>query len=305
MPKIFINLITFNDNVSTNECLESIEKLNKKGFELYVVVVDNGSKEKFEIDKEYKNFNLKILYSTKNLGFSGGQNLGIKYALGETADYIVVLNNDVITDENLIIELLNSFKSQEVGVVCPKIYFAKGYEFHKDRYENKDLGKVFWYAGGLIDWRNVFGKHRGVDEIDNGQFDQREETQVATGCCMMVSREVFEKAGLFNENFFLYYEDADLSMRILKQGFKIIYEPKAILWHKNAAATGSGSPLQDYYITRNRLVFGFKYAKKRVKFALFRESFKILLDGREWQKIGVRDFYLRKFNKGSYEITNE
>lgn len=305
MPKIFINLITFNDNVSTNECLESLEKLNKKAFELYVVVVDNGSKEKFEIDKEYKNFNLKILYSTKNLGFSGGQNFGIKYALGEMADYIVVLNNDVIADENLIIELLNSFNSLEVGVVCPKIYFAKGYEFHKDRYENKDLGKVFWYAGGLIDWKNVFGKHRGVDEIDKGQFDQREETEVATGCCMMVRRDVFEKTGLFNENFFLYYEDADLSMRILKQGFKIIYEPKAILWHKNAAATGSGSPLQDYYITRNRLIFGFKYAKKRVKLALFRESLKILLNGRKWQKIGVRDFYLKKFNKGSYKITNE
>jgi len=300
MPKIFINLITFNDNVSTNECLESLEKLNKKGFELYVVVVDNCSKEKFEIDKEYKNFNLKILYSTKNLGFSGGQNLGIKYALGETADYIVVLNNDVITDENLIIELLSSFNSLEVGVVCPKIYFAKGYEFHKDRYENKDLGKVFWYAGGLIDWKNVFGTHRGVDEIDSGQFDQKEETQVATGCCMMVSREVFEKTGLFDENFFLYYEDADLSMRILKQGFKIIYEPKAILWHKNAAATGSGSVLQDYYITRNRLIFGFKYAKKRVKFALFRESLKILLNGRKWQKIGVRDFYLKKLGSGSY-----
>lgn len=300
MPKIFINLITFNDNVSTNACLESLEKLNKKAFELEVVVVDNGSKEKFETDREYKNFNLKILYSEKNLGFSEGQNLGIKYALEETADYIVVLNNDVIADENLIVELLNSFQSQEVGVVCPKIYFAKGYEYHKNRYEKKDLGKVFWYAGGLIDWENVFGKHRGVDEVDKGQFDQREEIQVATGCCMMVRRDVFEKVGLFDKSFFLYYEDADLSMRVKSKGFKIIYEPKAVLWHKNAAATGSGSPLQDYYITRNRLIFGFRYAKKRVKLALFRESLKILLSGRSWQQIGVRDFYLKKYGSGSY-----
>lgn len=300
MPKIFINLITFNDYASTSECLESLEKLNKKAFELEVVVVDNGSKERFEKDREYKNFNLKILYSEKNLGFSGGQNLGIKYALEERADYIVVLNNDVITDENLIVELLNSFQSQEVGVVCPKIYFAKGYEYHKNRYEKKDLGKVFWYAGGLIDWENVFGKHRGVDEVDKGQFDQREEIQVATGCCMMVRRDVFEKVGLFDKSFFLYYEDADLSMRVKSKGFKIIYEPKAVLWHKNAAATGSGSPLQDYYITRNRLIFGFRYAKKRVKLALFRESLKILLSGRSWQKIGVRDFYLKRFGSGSY-----
>ena len=116
----------------------------------------------------------------------------------------------------------------------------------------------------------------------------------------MISREIFEKVGMFDENFFLYYEDADLSMRLKKQGFKIIYEPKAILWHKNAVATGSGSPLQDYYITRNRLVFGFRYAKPRVKVALFRESLKILINGRKWQKTGVRDFYLRKLGSGSY-----
>ncbi|EKD86792.1 MAG: hypothetical protein ACD_37C00143G0002 [uncultured bacterium] len=299
MPKIFVNLITFNDSTSTNECLGSLEKLNKKGFELFVVVVDNGSKERFEVKREYS-FNLKILYSEDNLGFSGGQNYGIKYCLEQNADFIVVLNNDTVTDENLIVELLGSFDDPKIGVVCPKIYFAKGYEYHKDRYAEKDLGKIFWYAGGVIDWKNVFGNHRGVDEIDKGQYNLREETEVATGCCMMISREIFEKVGMFDENFFLYYEDADLSMRLKKQGFKIIYEPKAILWHKNAVATGSGSPLQDYYITRNRLVFGFRYAKPRVKVALFRESVKILINGRKWQKTGVRDFYLRKLGSGSY-----
>ncbi len=299
MPKIFVNLITFNDSTSTNECLRSLEKLNKKGFELFVVVVDNGSKERFEVKREYS-FNLKILYSEDNLGFSGGQNYGIKYALKENADFIVVLNNDTVTDENLIVELLGSFDDPKIGVVCPKIYFAKGYEYHKDRYAEKDLGKIFWYAGGVIDWKNVFGNHRGVDEVDKGQYNLREEIEVATGCCMMVGREIFEKVGMFDENFFLYYEDADLSMRLKKQGFKIIYEPKAILWHKNAVATGSGSPLQDYYITRNRLVFGFRYAKPRVKVALFRESLKILINGRKWQKTGVRDFYLRKLGSGSY-----
>lgn len=299
MPKIFVNLITFNDSTSTNECLRSLEKLNKKGFELFVVVVDNGSKERFEVKREYS-FNLKILYSEDNLGFSGGQNYGIKYALKENADFIVVLNNDTVTDENLIVELLGSFDDPKIGVVCPKIYFAKGYEYHKDRYAEKDLGKIFWYAGGVIDWKNVFGNHRGVDEVDKGQYNLREEIEVATGCCMMVGREIFEKVGMFDENFFLYFEDADLSMRLKKQGFKIIYEPKAILWHKNAVATGSGSPLQDYYITRNRLVFGFRYAKPRVKVALFRESVKILINGRKWQKTGVRDFYLRKLGSGSY-----
>lgn len=300
MPKIYINLITFNDNASTNECLESLEGLNKKDFELFVNVVDNASNEKFESKKEYKNFNLNILYSKKNLGFSGGQNLGIKYALENNADYIIILNNDVYVGKDLVIELLNSFNDLEVGAVSPKIYFAKGYEYHKDRYSEKDLGNVFWYAGGQIDWKNIFGKHRGVDEIDKGQFDKREETEVATGCCMMVKSSVLETVGLFNENFFLYYEDADLSMRIKNKGFKLIYEPKAIVWHKNAVATKSGSPLQDYYITRNRLIFGFKYATLRVKLALFKESLKIFLSGRVWQKTGVKDFYLKKLGSGSY-----
>ncbi len=300
MPKIFINLITFNENASTNECLESLEELNKKDFELFVNVVDNASSEKFESKKEYKNFKLNVLYSQKNLGFSGGQNLGIKYALENNADYIVILNNDVFVDKDLIIELLNQFKDREVGAVSPKIYFAKGYEYHKDRYSEKELGNVFWYAGGQIDWKNIFGKHRGVDEVDKGQFDTREETEVATGCCMMIKSNVLETVGLFNENFFLYYEDADLSMRVKDKGYKILYEPKAILWHKNAASTGSGSPLQDYYITRNRLIFGFKYASIRVKLALFKESLKIFLSGRPWQKTGVVDFYLKRFGKGSY-----
>ncbi|MEK7551112.1 MAG: glycosyltransferase family 2 protein [Patescibacteria group bacterium] len=300
MPKIFINLITFNDNASTNECLESLEELNKKDFELFVNVVDNASNEKFESKREYKNFKLNVLYSKKNLGFSGGQNLGLRYALENNADYIVILNNDVYVGKDLIIELLNSFKDLGVGAVSPKIYFAKGYEYHKDRYSEKELGNVFWYAGGQIDWKNIFGNHRGVDEVDKGQFDKTEETEVATGCCMMVKRDVLETVGLFNENFFLYYEDADLSMRIKDKGFKILYEPKAILWHKNAAATGSGSPLQDYYITRNRLIFGFKYASVRVKLALFKESLKIFILGRAWQKAGVRDFYLKKLGSGSY-----
>lgn len=299
MPKVFISLITFNDDKSTRECLDSLEKLNKKNFELAVVVIDNASKEKFEAAKEYKNFDLKILTSSENLGFSGGQNLGIKYALDSDADFVLVLNNDVVVDENLIIELLNAF-DESIGIVSPKIYFASGFEYHKDRYKENERSKVFWYAGGEIDWKNIIGKHRGVDEVDKGQYEVKQETEVGTGCCMLVKRKVLESVGIFDEKFFLYYEDADLSVRVRKKGFKILYVPKAVLWHKNAAATGLGSSLQDYYITRNRLVFGFRYASARVKLALFKESLKLSLKGRKWQRIGVRDFYLRRFGKGSF-----
>src|SRR3989344_360711 len=107
--------------------------------------------------------------------------------------------------------------------------------------------------------------------------------------------------GMFDDKYFLYYEDADLSMRIKKKGFKIVYVPSSIIWHKNAgSAGGSGSMLQDYYITRNRLLFGFRYAPFRSKLALFRESLSLLFRGRQWQKCGVIDFYLGKLGRGSY-----
>ena len=301
MVKVFITTITFNSHKATLECLESIEKLEKENFELFVMVIDNASKEVFETSREYKNFKLKVLRSEENLGFSGGQNLGIRNALKEGADFIIVLNNDTILNRKLIKSLIASFKA-DVGIVSPKIYFAKGYEFHKDRYKETEKGKVFWYAGGIIDWSNVIAKHRGVDEVDKGQYSKVSEIEFATGCCMALRKEIFQNVGFFDDKYFLYLEDCDLSKRVKMKKLKVIYQPNAVLWHKNAAsAGGSGSALQDYYITRNRLLFGFKYASVRAKLALIKESIKLMFSGRQWQKKGVSDFYLGRFGKGSFK----
>ena len=304
MKKVFISIINFNGEKNTLECLRSIDNLNMTGIDLNVVVIDNASKEKLNLKENFlQNASLKIILNEKNLGFSEGHNLGIKYALSNNADYIIILNNDTILDKNLVYELLNAFdKDSKIGIVSPKIYFAKGYEFHKDRYKNEDTGNVLWYAGGDMDWNNVLGKHRGVDEVDKGQFDVEKETDFSSGCCMGIKKEVFEKIGFLNKKYFLYYEDNDYSQRVKRAGYKVIYTPKAVLWHKNAGSVGgSGSNLQDYYITRNRLLFGMTYASLKTKFALFKESIKFLLNGRKWQKKGVLDFYLRKFGKGGYK----
>jgi hypothetical protein len=302
MPKVLVSLVNFNGSKDTFSCLDSLDKVELGEFELSVVVVDNASRENFQAEKKYNNFELKIIRSDKNLGFAGGQNLGIKYGLENGVDYFTILNNDVILEENFLLELLKTFaKDKNCGLVSPKIYFAKGYEFHKNRYKEEDLGKVIWYAGGKIDWQNVIATHRGVDEVDKGQFEKQEKTDFASGCCEMIKREVFEKIGLFDEKYFLYYEDNDLSQRAKKQGFDVYYQPKAILWHLNAGSTGgSGSSLHDYYITRNRLLFGLKFASFKAKIALLRESFKLIFAGRPWQKKGVLDFYLRRFEKGSF-----
>jgi GT2 family glycosyltransferase len=192
-------------------------------------------------------------------------------------------------------------KSYRDGIFGCKIYFAKGYETHKERYQDNELGKVIWYAGGLIDWSNCYSSHRGVDEVDKGQFDRNFETDFVTGACMLIKRQVIEEVGLFDPKYFLYLEENDLCQRAKRKNYKLIFLYQPTAWHENAQATGLGSTLHDYYLTRNRLLFGLKYAPLYTKFALLRESYRMLKSGRPWQKRGVMDFYTGNFGAGSYQ----
>lgn len=305
MKNVFLVILSYKGHKDTHELLNSLQKVKTDGFLMNVVVVDNCPSDQIKIDlKEFKDLNLHVIYNEKNLGFSGGNNVGIKYSVKNNADYIVVQNNDTLVDPEYIKELIKSVESNDqIGAVVPKIYFAKGYEFHKDRYKDEDLGKVIWYGGGYIDWKNVLGNHKGVDEVDKGQYDKEEETELATGCCILIKRKIIDEVLGYDDRYFLYYEDADLSQRIQGVGYKLFYAPKAVIWHKNAQSTGgSGSDLQDYFITRNRLLFGMRFAGLRAKAALIKESLKLLSNGRKWQKKGVIDYYLRKFGKGSYPL---
>lgn len=304
MNHIFVSILNFNGKRNTVACLDSFKNIKRDNFKLTIIVVDNASKEEFDLRSgTVGDIPLVVIKNNENLGFSGGHNVAIKHALKNRADYILILNNDTYVDRVFLEELLAEAEKARAGILSPKIYFAPGFEFHKQRYSKKELGKVFWYGGGEMDWNNIIGHHRGVDEVDKGQFDKTEETELGTGCCMLVKRELIDKVGIFDNKYFLYYEDADLCLRAKKNGFKIMYVPKSIIWHKNAgSAGGSGSVLQDYYITRNRLIFGFHYASFRSKLALFKESILLFFRGREWQKRGVLDFYLRKLGRGSYKI---
>ena len=309
MTKVSLIIVNYNAKENTLECLQSLRKLSTVGYQLAIIVVDNNSTDDSVVCIKKRFPKIEIIKNRENLGFVGGNNLGIRHALKSSSsksnshpEYLLILNNDTLVSENLITELIKKAeKDSRVGIVSPKIYFAKGYEFHKDRYKKSELGKVIWYAGGKIDWQNMYGYHEGVDQVDEGQFNQEKEVDFATGCCMLIKRQICEKVGLFDKKFFLYNEDLDLSLRMEKKGYKVVYEPKAYLWHKNAGSSSSGSALQDYYLSRNRLLIGWRYAPWRTKLALFRESMKRLFTGRSWEKKGIRDFYLRKFGKGSYK----
>lgn len=304
MTKIAVIILNWNGKEDSIACIDSIKRQHIKNTSFQIIVVDNNSNDNSVEEIKNKFPSTTILSNKKNIGFAEGNNVGIRYAMERDFDYIVILNNDTIVNNKLLQELIAGFENNnKIGIVVPKILFAKGFEYHKENYTSSEKGKVIWYAGGIIDWRNVMGYHRGVDEVDRGQYDKAEETDYATGCCFMIRRTVLEKVGLFDARFFLYYEDNDLSMRVKKAGFSIYYAPKALLWHKNAgSAGGSGSALQDYYITRNRLLFGIKHAPLRAKVSLLKESIWLLKNGRVWQKKGIWDFYLQRFGKGSYSL---
>lgn len=301
--KVSIVILNWNRPNDTLECLKSVKRL-RTADSLNIIVVDNASSDN-SVKKIKKAIlhttNHKLLVNEVNLGFAEGNNVGIRHAIKNGADYVLVLNNDTVVDKDLVIELIKAAKKYpKAGALSPKIYFAKGYEFHKKRYKEKDLGKVIWYAGGDIDWNNVYGSNHGVDEIDKGQYDKVRETDVATGTCILLRREALEDTGFFDKKYFMYYEDTDLSQRMKKKGWRVLYIPKAKLWHKVARGSAIGSDLNDYFITRNRLLFGLRYARVRTKLALVKESIKFLFTGRKWQKIGTRDFYLGYFGRGSW-----
>lgn len=302
MNKIYIIILNYNGGEDTIECVKSVSEINKGNNTVKILLVDNGSSDGSVAKVRNKFSEVVIIENKENLGFTGGNNEGIRYALKSGADYIMLLNNDTTVDSGLLVNMMRGFESSSIGGVVPKIYFSKGNEYHKDRYEKKDLGNVIWYAGGIMDWQNLIGKNRGVDEIDNGQYDAEGVTELATGCCFLLSAKAINKVGAFDDKYFLYYEDADLSERLKKGGFKIKYLPKAFLWHKNAKSSGgTGSDLQDYYITRNRMYFGMKYAPVRTKIALIKEGISLVRGGRNWQKRAVRDFFAGKLGRGSYK----
>ena len=237
-----LSIITINYNGLKDTC-ELIDTLPLEDKAIEVIVVDNASTQDEAIAIEQRYPKVKVIRSKENLGFAGGNNLGIQAAHGK---YLFFINNDTIlrhhtSDFSHLINRLES--SPKIGMVCPKIKFSWG-------------DNPIQYAGytplSKITLRN---RSIGCGETDNGQYDTPYPTPYAHGAAMMVKREVIEKAGLMPECYFLYYEELDWSMMIRRTGFDIWYEPACTIYHKESQTTGQSSPLRTYYITRNRLLF--------------------------------------------------
>ncbi len=243
---IVLSIITINYNGLKDTC-DLMDSLPLEDTSLEVIVVDNASKHNEAVQIEQRYPQVKVIHSDRNLGFAGGNNLGIQVALGK---YLFFINNDtVFRDKRLevrgeidsLIQRLES--SEEIGMVCPKIRFT--WDHHPIQFAGyTPLSRI-----------TVRNQAIGCGEADYGQYDTAHPTPYAHGAAMMVKREAIEKAGMMPECYFLYYEELDWSLMIRRAGYTIWYEPACTIYHKESQATGQDSPLRTYYLTRNRLLF--------------------------------------------------
>ena len=233
-----LSIITINYNGLKDTCalIETIPFNDK----MEVIVVDNASNndEATEIEQIFPY--VTVIRSKKNLGYAGGNNLGIKTARGR---YLFIINNDTIFKEFNVQTLIDKLdSSDEIGIICPKIRFAWG---------NKPIQYAGYTPLSKITVRN---QAIGFGEEDHGHYNTPHPTPYAHGAAMLVKREAVDKVGLMPECYFLYYEELDWSMMFTRAGYQIWYEPSCTIYHKESQATGQNSPLRTYYITRNRLL---------------------------------------------------
>lgn len=299
MDHISIVIVHYNTDQETKHCLASLRKMHIGEFKVSIFLVDNASKIPYKLSQEQAE-SVHLIRSEANLGFSGGNNIAIRAAIAQhNSDYVVLLNSDTLVEPDFLIKLHACAKANpQFGMITPMIHFAKGCEFHADSYSPAEKGKVIWYAGGTIDWLNLLSFHRGIDEVNRGQFDHQTTSDFATGCCVLISRDVLESVGLLSEDYFLYLEDTEWSMRTRLAGFEIGFCPQALIWHKNAGSTGgAGSIIHQYYQTRNRLLFFFKYGSWRTKLTVARFLVRLFMTGNAPERRAVLDLLSGKLGK--------
>ncbi|MCW8805862.1 MAG: glycosyltransferase family 2 protein [Ignavibacteriaceae bacterium] len=252
MPNINLIILNWNGYDDTAELLCSLQKVRSQNFN--TLVVDNDSKgddaEKLEIN--FKGF-IKVLRCQSNLGFAGGNNEGIKKALRENADYILLINNDTTVEPDFLESLLKVFeKDSKIGIVVPQI-----------NYYNQP--NKIWTEGGRISRLKGSG-FAYSDKLESEVEQSDKSVSFVSGCCMLIKKEVFLKVGMFDENYFLYTEDTDFCLRTIRAGYKIYVNPRSKIFHKvNSSTKSSYSTLPLYYTTRNRLYF----AKKNFRNSYF------------------------------------
>lgn len=239
-PKVSIVLLNLNGYNDSRDCLQSLEQLDYENFE--VIMVDNGSSDHSATRLAQEFPDVTLLRSQQNLGFTGGNNLGMEMALRHDAAYVLLLNNDTVVEPAFLTFLVKVGETDpKIGIIGPKIYYASD-------------PKRIWYAGGRVKYGACH--HRGIGELDNdGEFSHVEDTGFISGCALLVKSIVLREVGLLDDKLFVYHEDTDFCMRARKAGYRCVFVPDALIWHKISRTCGHESAFTLYLSTRNQLTW--------------------------------------------------
>jgi GT2 family glycosyltransferase len=240
-PLVYVLVLNWNAYDQTIPCVESLAQTDYPN--LKIAIIDNGSTNDSEAILRSRFPEHHLIQTGSNLGYAGGNNVGIAYALEQGAEYIWILNNDTLVSPNTLRLLVNAMLADPQIAHCgPKVYYM-------------EEPKIISTAGATIDlWR---GKtlQRGAHEIDIGQFDEPAYVDYICGCCLLARSDLVRKFGSMMEDYFLYYEDTEWGMRYRAAGFKLLYLPTAQIWHREGGSSGGHiSPDVIYYNVRNGLL---------------------------------------------------
>ncbi len=241
-PKVCVIMLSYNRKEDTIECIESLRKMTYPHYK--ILVVENGSSDGSGQAVKDHYPDVELIELKNNVGYAKGFNEGLEYSYNEGADYFLILNNDIVVDPEMLTELVRTAQeNEEIGFVSGKVYY------YDDPKRIQTVGKQS-HAVFLV------GDTVGYGEYDEGQYDEKKEYDFIDDVFLLVRREVYERVGGYDENFFFHWEETDWCSRVRRAGYKIVYTPAAKIWHKGLLTTANGmSPTALFYITRNQFLF--------------------------------------------------
>lgn len=250
MKELAIILLNYNNVNDTLECVKSIEDYYER--EYTIIVVDNKSTDNSKEKLLENRHRYKLILNDVNEGFAQGNNVGIKWAIKEGYEYIMLLNNDTLITKNSIETMVDEIKKDKnIGIISPRIMY----------YPEKEK---IWFDGGKIDWFKFIVVHYNMgNNIKSSLKNNNEIVDFITGCCMIIRREVIEEVGYLPEEYFMYYEDVDYCVKVSEAGYKLLNIKESIIYHKvSSSSGGEDSPFSIKWGTRNRIIFMEKYKYK-------------------------------------------
>ncbi len=237
--------VTFNSASVLHGFMDSLLGQSHTDFVLYVI--DNhSSDETLTLLSEYTDPRLVLIPSKINVGVAEGNNIGIRAALKDGCDSVLLINNDTVFDRNLLADLISGFEHHPCDMVVPKILYFD------------DPGRI-WCAGGYFIGIRGSARHFGYTQRDRGAFDQPRLVDYSPTCCMLIKKEVFTRVGFMDANYFVYFDDTDFCQRAYRAGIKLLYLPSARLLHKVSSLTGGESDLTYRYTIRNHVYYCLKH----------------------------------------------